>query len=77
MQIQRTTLRLEPNLKKQVLKLAAERNTTMQAICNLALRKYLKTTAQKKAEKIIFKTHDLGTQLDNLTRDDFYDDPVF
>ncbi len=76
MQVQRTTLRLEPNLKKQVLALAAEQNTSMQAICNLALRNYLKTVAQKTATKILFKTHDLGTQLENLTRDDYYDDSV-
>lgn len=76
MQVQRTTLRLEPTLKKQVFALAAEQNTSMQAICNQALRNYIKTAAQKTATKILFKTHDLGTQFDNLTRDDYYDDSV-
>ncbi len=30
-----------------------------------------------KVKKIKFKTHDLGEPLDNLTRDDFYPDPIF
>ena len=76
MQIQRTTLRLDPVLKKRVLQLAAEQNCSMQSICNVALQRYLDTTARKKAKKIVFKTYDFGTQLDNLTRDDYYDDPV-
>ncbi|KKR78057.1 MAG: hypothetical protein UU23_C0004G0039 [Candidatus Curtissbacteria bacterium GW2011_GWA1_40_9] len=29
------------------------------------------------SKKIKFKTHNLGEPLDNLTRDNFYPDPIF
>lgn len=71
----RTTLRLKENLKKSAEKKALEENTSLQNIFNKALESYLDNEAKKKAKKIIFKTHDLGEPLDNLTRDDFYLDP--
>ncbi|OGG14037.1 hypothetical protein A3D77_00825 [Candidatus Gottesmanbacteria bacterium RIFCSPHIGHO2_02_FULL_39_11] len=73
--MQRTTLRLNKNLKKEAERLALEKETTLQTIFNEALAMYIKTTAKKKARKIIVKTHDLGVPLDNLTRKDFYPDP--
>lgn len=76
MQTQRTTLRLDPVLKKRVHKLATEQNCSMQSICTVALQQYLDVAARQTAKKILFHTHDLGTQLNNLTRDDYYDDPV-
>lgn len=71
----RTTLRLKENLKKSAEKKALEENTSLQNIFNKALESYLDNEAKKRAKKIIFKTHDLGEPLDNLTRDDFYPDP--
>lgn len=71
----RTTLRLEENLKKEAEKVALEKDTSLQNIFNRALGEYLEKSAAKKAKQIVFKTHDLGKPLDNLTRDDFYPDP--
>lgn len=71
----RTTLRLQENLKKSAEIKAIEENTSLQDIFNRALEEYLKKAAQKRAKKIVFKTHDLGEPLDNLTRDDFYPNP--
>ncbi len=75
MQLIRTTLRLKENLKKQAEKRAIDENTSLQAIFNHALEKYLEKDAKNQAKKIVFKTHDLGVALDNLTRKDFYPDP--
>ena len=71
----RTTLRLKENIKRSAEKKAHEDNTTLQDIFNRALEEYLEKDAKKQAKKIVFKTHDLGAALDNLTRDDFYPDP--
>ena len=71
----RTTLRIEKNLKKEADKLALEQDTTLQNIFNKALETYLAKDAKKQARKIVFKTHNLGINLDNLTRDDFYPEP--
>lgn len=75
MQLIRTTLRLKQDLKKKAERKALEENTSLQAIFNEALETYLDQQAKRKAKKIIFKTHDLGKDLDNLTRDDFYPEP--
>ncbi len=75
MQLIRTTLRLKENLKKRAEKKAFEENESLQTIFNRALEQYLEKEAKKQARKIVFKTHDLGVALDNLTRDDFYPDP--
>lgn len=71
----RTTLRLRKDLKKLAGDMAHARETTLQAIFNEALENYLNQEAKKEAKKIVFKTHDLGAALDNLTRSDYYDDP--
>lgn len=71
--LMRTTLRIEEDLKRIAEHKALEENTTLQEIFNKALESYLQTEAKKKAKKIVFKTHDLGVPLDNLTRDDIYD----
>ena len=73
MQFVRTTLRIKEDLKKTAERLALEEDTTLQALFNRALEKYLQNRAKKEAKKIVFKTHDLGAPLDNLTRDDIYD----
>lgn len=71
----RTTLRLKENVKKSAHKKALEDKTTLQNIFNRALEEYLQKEAKKEARKIVFKTHNLGEPLDNLTRDDFYPEP--
>ena len=75
MQLIRTTLRLKENLKKRAEKKAFDENVSLQDIFNRALEHYLEKEAKKQAKKIIFKTHDLGVALDNLTRKDFYPNP--
>ncbi|MEK7517773.1 MAG: hypothetical protein AAB583_04440 [Patescibacteria group bacterium] len=75
MQLLRTTLRLKENLKKRAQKKALEENLSLQDIFNRALEQYLEKDSKRLAKKIIFKTHNLGKDLDNLTRDDFYPDP--
>ena len=75
MKLIRTTLRLKTNLKKQAEKLAFEEEKSLQEIFNLALEKYLKNKAGRKAKRLIFHAHDLGVPLDNLTRDDIYETP--
>lgn len=75
MQLIRTTLRLKENLKKRAEKRAFEENISLQAIFNRALELYLDQQAQRQAKKIIFKTHDLGVNLDSLRRKDFYPEP--
>lgn len=37
--------------------------------------KLKKRKIKGKTKKLVFKSHNLGKPLDNLTRDDFYDDP--
>lgn len=71
----RTTLRIEENLKRIAEQKALEEDTTLQAIFNEALESYLQKKAEKKAKKIVFKTHNLGVPLDNLTRENFYPKP--
>ena len=74
--LMRTTLRIKENLKKTAERRALEENTTLQEIFNRALENYLRRDAKRQARKIVFKTHNLGVQLDNLTRDDFYPNPT-
>lgn len=71
----RTTLRLKENLKKSAERKALEEDTTLQEIFNRALEGYLEEDAKRAAKRIIFKSYKLGKELDNLTRDDFYDAP--
>ncbi|MGH7203598.1 MAG: hypothetical protein ACREHC_04110 [Candidatus Levyibacteriota bacterium] len=75
MQLVRTTIRLNSQLKKFAEHKALEENTSLQEIVNNALEKYLETEGKKEAKKIVFKTHHLGKALDNLTRNDYYQDP--
>lgn len=71
----RTTLRIEENLKKSAEQKALNMNTTLQALFNKALAQYLEKDAKKQAQKIVFKTHNLGKKLDNLKRADYYEKP--
>ncbi len=71
----RTTLRLEENLKNTAERIALEERTTLQDIFNRALKVYLENGYRKKTKKIVFKTHNLGRPLDNLTRADYYINP--
>ncbi len=75
MQLVRTTLRLEERLKAIAERRALEENTTLQEVFNRALALFLDREGKKKAKKIVFKTHNLGKPLDNLTREDFYPKP--
>lgn len=75
MQLVRTTIRLNNQLKKFAEHKALEENTSLQEIVNSALEKYLEADGKKKAKKIVFKTHHLGEPLDNLNRDNYYQDP--
>jgi hypothetical protein len=72
MNLTRTTLRINSNLKRAAEKRAAEQDTTLQAIFNDALAQYLDKQGKIKAQQIVFHTHDLGKPLDNLERDDYY-----
>lgn len=74
MHLVRTTLRLEERLKSIAERRALEENTTFQDIFNRALELFLDQEGKKRAKKIVFKTHNLGRPLDNLTRADFYAD---
>ena len=71
----RTTLRIHENLKKTAEKKALDMDTTLQDLFNQALAQYLEQDAKKQAKRIVFKTHNLGSALDNLTRNDYYSDP--
>lgn len=71
----RTTLRLEEGLKNTAERVALEERTTLQDIFNRALKVYLEKMGKNKAKKIVFKTHNLGEPLDNLTRADYYTRP--
>lgn len=71
----RTTLRIQDYLKKDAQRKALEEDTTLQEIFNKALASYLQNQAEKEAKKIVFKTHNLGEPLDNLTRKDYYSEP--
>ena len=75
MQLIRTTLRITERLKKDAQRKALEENISLQEIFNRALERYLDDEGRREAKKIIFKTHSLGKPLDNLTRDDYYQDP--
>lgn len=73
MNLTRTSLRLDTELKKEAEKLAIEENITLQDMFNEALSLYIEQKTSKKAQKITFITHDIGNSLDNLTRDDMYE----
>ena len=75
MQYTRTTVRIQTPIKKAADLLAAQGNLTFQTIINQALSKYLNSAQQDIAKKITFKTVNLGKGFDNLTRDDYYDEP--
>ncbi len=71
----RTTLRIKANLKKSAELKALQDDVTLQEVFNKALEEYLEKDAKREAKKIIFKTHDFGVPLDNLTRKDYYPEP--
>lgn len=66
---------MRTDLKKSAEKKALEDDTTLQEIFNRALESYLEQEAKREAKRIVFRTHNLGEPLDNLTRDDIYPDP--
>lgn len=41
----------------------------------IKVKQTLKKGLKKKIKKIIFKTHNLGVALDNLRREDYYENP--
>ena len=74
MQLTRTTVRLQPPIKKAAEIKALELNISFQTLLNQALELYLRLESNKKAKKIVFNTKDIGFSLDNLTREDIYAD---
>ncbi len=72
-QLVRTTIRLDQQLKRFAEHKALEENTSLQEVFNRALEMYLEHEGKKSAKKIVFKTHDLGVPLDDLTRKDYYE----
>ncbi len=75
MQLVRTTLRLQADLKQIAEERALHEQRTLQEIFNEALKEYLAKGAAKKAKRIVFKSHDLGVPLDRVTRSDYYSVP--
>lgn len=69
----RTTVRLDPVLKKQADILSATEGKTLQDIFNEALKKHLSQTLLINKKNIVFHPVYTGTSVDNLTRDDIYD----
>ncbi len=63
---------MNSDLKKAAEEEALNEDTTLQAVFNSALEEYLNKKAKTKAENILFKSHDLGAPLDNLSRKDYY-----
>lgn len=80
MELIRTTLRIEKNLKKEVEKMAIERGLTFQYIFNEALRKAITQQNEKRLktkQKLKFIVKDMGDMPNTLTRSFYYDDPKF
>ena len=77
MQLVRTTLRLNKELKKRAEEIALEENTTLQSIFNQALLEHLAKRKNNKNKPIKIKSFNLGAGLDSLTRDDIYGKPDF
>ncbi len=75
MQLIRTTLRLPVELKKAAEQIALDTDKSLQDVFHVALTQYVETQSRKKAQKIVFITHDVGKPLDNLSRSDYYDEP--
>ena len=75
MQLIRTTLRIPYDLKKTAESMAFDANTTLQDVFHKALNLYVKTQATKKAQRIVFKTHNIGKPLDHFTRASYYAKP--
>ncbi len=74
MKLARTTVRLNPQLKKEATKRAIEMDISFQKLLSLALKQYLKTKNKENAKQIVFMSKDIGSPLDNLTREDIYAD---
>lgn len=75
MQLVRTTVRLQADMKKAAEKQALEEDTTLQELLHRALTDYLVKSAKGRVRKFVLHTHNLGIPLDNLTRDDIYSLP--
>lgn len=71
----RTTLRIKESLKKGAKLKALQDDISLQDIFNRALEYYLEKEAKREAKRLVFKTHNLGKPLDNLTRVDYYPKP--
>ena len=68
----RTTLRIEEKLKRIAEYKALQDDTTLQQIFNRALEYFLEKESKIEAQRIVFKTHNLGKPLNNLRRADYY-----
>lgn len=74
MQLTRTTVRLNPTIKKAAQTKAIDMNVSLQDLFNKALENYLQQLAEKKAEKLVFHSQDMRVKLDKLSREDIYAD---
>lgn len=75
MELEKTTLRINRNLKKQAHKLATKQNTTLQHIFNQALLYYMNTLHDEKRQEEPFriKTFNIGVK-DLPRRSELYGD---
>lgn len=70
----RTTFRIEEQLKKEADKKAFDLNITLQKLFNDALRMLLKDLSKKKASRVVLFSKPVDKRIDNLTRDEIYED---
>jgi hypothetical protein len=75
MQLSRTTIRLQTDLKKAAQHYAIQHERSFQDVINEALERFLQfTEVERDVPPIVFKSKSLGAPTDNLTREDIYAD---
>ncbi len=74
MQLIRTTIRLPQQMKTAVEITAIKQRTTFQPIVTQAISQYMQKNTTKNLKKIKFMSKNLGSSLDNLTREEIYAD---
>ncbi len=70
----RTTFRIEEQLKIEADKKAFDLNITLQKLFNDALRMLLKDLSRQKASRVVLFSKPVDKRIDNLTRDEIYED---
>ena len=74
MQLTRTTVRLQPQIKKAAERKALELDISFQALLEKAVEAYLYQESQHKAHQLVFHDKKMGVPLDQLDREDIYAD---